>query len=211
MSAPVPVIQADREAAVAFYIATGRYFNAHVEDGTEDDTPIVQALARHRLAHTPAAVDDAGVVERRKAVAVELAGHFANCPWADMARDRGHLKSLVRYDAGRTINDVTHDDCFAAADGVIAALAAIPQARDVTRDIPDGWRDATEQERERCLGIVRSSQLYFRDFAVANGCEDALAEACEIACADIAAKILLAAAPAPPATAGGASDRGEGA
>jgi hypothetical protein len=46
----VPVAQIDREAAAACARALGDGFTQHIVDGVEDETAIVQAFARHRLA-----------------------------------------------------------------------------------------------------------------------------------------------------------------
>lgn len=49
----VVVEQVDRDAAAALTVAVGHVgsaFTAHITEGLEDDTSLVQAFARHRLA-----------------------------------------------------------------------------------------------------------------------------------------------------------------
>lgn len=66
----IAVTQADREAAADYLQSNGDAFTAHMRDGTEDDTAVVQAFARHRRQA------EAAMRERCAAIAEDYADHY---------------------------------------------------------------------------------------------------------------------------------------
>lgn len=70
----VEATQADRDAAAGYqkkYPAEDNPFAFEMERGDADSTPLVQAFARHRIAHSPASLDG---------LAAELANPWVNNP-----------------------------------------------------------------------------------------------------------------------------------
>ena len=63
----------------------------------------------------------------RESVAQELSKHFGARPWNEMAEGRADLLRRIVKD-GYDINEATLDDCYEAADAILA-LQASPAAR----------------------------------------------------------------------------------
>ena len=65
----------------------------------------------------------------RESVAQELSKHFGARPWNEMAEGRADLRRRIVKD-GYDINEATLDDCYEAADAILALLASPAARRD---------------------------------------------------------------------------------
>lgn len=136
----LPVTQADREAAVAWYRASGQIFTDNIAEGFEDDGSLVQAFARHRLAalSTPPVSRDA---EARAEDAI-LAGQ------------------AVLGGEG----DGTYEEACDAIQQLIAALSASPsqpvdRANDEQRAFAARLKEAARQWRTGAAVTLRGIDL----------------------------------------------------
>jgi len=96
------VTQADRDAAAdTLSHVDGEPFVAHIRDGMEDDSYLVQAFARHRLAHsTPSSADNA-LMEAAKDVVDRAFDHYRarNGRMCSIEGDDGEKCWIVPFDA----------------------------------------------------------------------------------------------------------------
>lgn len=185
----LPVMQADREAAAAFY---GRHLalpgevlvSAHMRAGKIDESPLIEAFARHRLAHsgnTPVAAQPSGdggaLVEQLRKLHEAARG----CEF-DLVPTDGPIAQLALF---------MHEN----GDRVLAALSQPPASV-----MPDGVReDIVRRIWTDVCGIFDSHQRARIEF----DCRQAIARGLD------EYRVALSAQPLPPKDVAGVVERSE--
>lgn len=114
----LPVVQADRDAAAAFY---GPHLSrpgevlvtAHMRAGQIDESPLIQAFAAHRIAHAPERGELASLVE-----ALRSARDSVN----DIATGQARY-TMSSPKAARSLRELAADD-LKQIDAALQALSA---------------------------------------------------------------------------------------